>query len=566
MFSLFATLFARLYYLQVVCGDAYHAGGRLAVAARDRRPAAARPDRRRPGPPAGRQPHVLGGLASTAPCSASSPTHEPRRRAEPAWPRAVDTRPAADPPGCWSPAATPGSVRRRLLERLAVPAGAGRRRRRPVRRAADPRAARGLPGASSPQQQSVRAYPRAVRHQPRPRARLPQPDHRRTSSTHADARTATPRVNGASHRRPRRRRAGVRPLAARHARLPAGRGRLDGPGARRRRRGAPASPATPWSPRSTPRCRASSSGSSADAITTARATYDPVTHRNYAADSGAAVVLEAKTGRVVAMASQPTYDPARLGRRHQQEAAGAALLRRRPATRCSAGRTQGQFAPGSTWKPFMTVGALNNGFTPDTRLDCSLGLPGRQPAGSRTTSPASYGYIDFAKALQISCDTFFYRVGLQLLAAATAPTRTTSTPGTRWSRRRRTSASASETGIDLPGEAGGRIADRHWKLAYWKSMKGYYCKIDARTPPAKRDFLHALRPRVLPRGQLLPRRRRGELRDRPGRHARHAAAAGPGLRRAVQRRHALRAADRQGDRQPRRHGPQADRARRCRRT
>ena len=42
----------------------------------------------------------------------------------------------------------------------------------------------------------------------------------------------------------------------------------------------------------------------------ARATYDPVTHRNYRADSGAAIVLQAKTGRVVAMASQPTYNPA----------------------------------------------------------------------------------------------------------------------------------------------------------------------------------------------------------------------------------------------------------------
>ena len=36
-----------------------------------------------------------------------------------------------------------------------------------------------------------------------------------------------------------------------------------------------------------------------DAITTARATYDPVTHKNYVADSGAMVVMEAKTGRVV---------------------------------------------------------------------------------------------------------------------------------------------------------------------------------------------------------------------------------------------------------------------------
>src|SRR4029078_2473972 len=46
-----------------------------------------------------------------------------------------------------------------------------------------------------------------------------------------------------------------------------------------------------------------------DAIMTARATYDPVTHRNYRADSGAAIVLQARTGRVVAMASQPSYNP-----------------------------------------------------------------------------------------------------------------------------------------------------------------------------------------------------------------------------------------------------------------
>ena len=47
-----------------------------------------------------------------------------------------------------------------------------------------------------------------------------------------------------------------------------------------------------------------------------------------------------------------------------------------------------------------------------------------------------------------------------------------------------------ETGIDLPGEASGRIADRKWKLAYWKAKKDYYCKL-AENPPAKAsDFLH----------------------------------------------------------------------------
>ena len=42
---------------------------------------------------------------------------------------------------------------------------------------------------------------------------------------------------------------------------------------------------------------------------TARGTVDPVTGRPFKADSGAAVVMDVNTGRIVAMASQPTYDP-----------------------------------------------------------------------------------------------------------------------------------------------------------------------------------------------------------------------------------------------------------------
>jgi penicillin-binding protein 2 len=44
-----------------------------------------------------------------------------------------------------------------------------------------------------------------------------------------------------------------------------------------------------------------------------------------------------------------------------------------------------------------------------------------------------------------------------------------------------------ETGLDLPGEAPGRIADRKWKRAYWKSNKDYYCRL-GRKPG--NDFLH----------------------------------------------------------------------------
>ena len=347
-------------------------------------------------------------------------------------------------------------------------------------------------------------------------------------------------------------------------RLPEGRGRLDGPRARRRGRGAGRVPATRSSPRSTPASRASTERALHDAITTARATYDPVTHRNYRADSGAAIVLQAKTGRVVAMASQPTYDPSPVGRRHHQQAAGPALLGegRRPAA--------GAGVPGPV-RARLDLEADHDRRRVQQRL--RPGAPGStaRPASrsatgsSTTTSPSRYGMIDFAKALQVSCDTFFYRVGYHFWQKfGQDPTNVNARDPLV--AEAKAFGFGRPTGIDVPGEASGRIADRHWKLAYWKSMKSYYCGIDQHPPAGDQRLPQAVRPRVLPRGQLLPGRRRGELRDRAGRHAGHAAPARPGVRRARQRRHALRAADRQGDRQPRAATSSGGSSRRSRRT
>jgi penicillin-binding protein 2 len=228
----------------------------------------------------------------------------------------------------------------------------------------------------------------------------------------------------------------------------------------------------------------------AQTIRTARQTYDEVTHRNYRADSGAVVVMEARTGRVVAMASQPTYDPGvwvggiskkQLARLYSARA-GNPLLGR---------ATQGQFAPGSTWKPIMTVGALNNGFSPGSRLDCSSGLQ----VGNRwfkNYESASYGMIGFDRALQLSCDTFFYRVGLHFWNRYGSDPRNVDAKDPLVTQAK-SFGFGSETGIDLPGEASGRIADRHWKLAYWKSMRSYYCTMDRKgtaTSPFLRVFSH----------------------------------------------------------------------------
>ena len=78
----------------------------------------------------------------------------------------------------------------------------------------------------------------------------------------------------------------------------------------------------------------SSSASSPSGSRSSARQLDTVTGRRYAADSGAAVVLDAKTGRVVAMASQPTYDPdVWVGGISEDQLTGSTP--RRPARRCS---------------------------------------------------------------------------------------------------------------------------------------------------------------------------------------------------------------------------------------
>ncbi|MEN8707165.1 MAG: penicillin-binding protein 2 [Nocardioides marinisabuli] len=226
----------------------------------------------------------------------------------------------------------------------------------------------------------------------------------------------------------------------------------------------------------------------AETIKTARATTDTVTGRRYAADSGAAIVLEADTGRVVAMASQPTYDPEvwvggisdkELATLYS-EAAGTPLLGR---------ATQGQFAPGSTWKPFMTAGALSNGYDTDQLLNCSSAFR----VGNRdfkNYESGAYGYISFAKALEVSCNTFFYRIGYDYWR------RLGSDVDDVDARDPLVEAAkdwgfGGETGIDLPGEASGRIADRQWKRDYYESMKDYYCGISKKPQDADTsDFVY----------------------------------------------------------------------------
>lgn len=219
-----------------------------------------------------------------------------------------------------------------------------------------------------------------------------------------------------------------------------------------------------------------------------RTQVDPVTGRTYEADSGAAVVMEADTGRIVAMASYPTYDPGvwvggitkkQLARLYS-EAAGNPLLGR---------ATQGQFAPGSTWKPFMSAGALTHGYSTDTLLNCSSAFR----VGNRdfkNYESGAHGYIGFAKALEVSCNTFFYRIGYDYWQRYGSDVADVDAKDPLVEEAK-AFGFGSETGIDLPGEASGRIADRAWKREYYESMKDYYCEIADKPQDAQTsDFVY----------------------------------------------------------------------------
>ena len=217
-----------------------------------------------------------------------------------------------------------------------------------------------------------------------------------------------------------------------------------------------------------------------NAIMTARKQYDKITKKKYVADSGAAVVMDTKTGRIVAMASYPTYDPGVwVGGITQREL--DALYSTKSGTPLVSRALQGQLAPGSTFKPITTAAAMSAGYGPKTRLDCSSYFE----VGNRrfkNYESASYGMIGFDQALALSCDTFFYRIAyaLWLKEGGNSSDVTTRDPLVEMAQK---FGLGKPTGIDLPGEVSGRIADRKWKKTYYDAQKDYYCKI-ADNPPA----------------------------------------------------------------------------------
>jgi len=189
---------------------------------------------------------------------------------------------------------------------------------------------------------------------------------------------------------------------------------------------------------------------------------------NPASSGGAAVVLST-TGRVIAMASYPTYNPTVWTggiseaefRRLFGTAHGEPILNR---------ASQGEYAPGSTWKVTSVAAAVAAGYSLYGTYDCpaALNIGGRSYANDGNPS---LGPMSFYTALVVSCDTVFYDLayaiwhrdhpGANVVTSPRAPVQEMQKMELAWGFGR-------DTGVDLPAENPGGVPTREWLYYLWK--------------------------------------------------------------------------------------------------
>ncbi|MCG5219747.1 penicillin-binding protein 2 [Streptosporangium sp. KLBMP 9127] len=214
------------------------------------------------------------------------------------------------------------------------------------------------------------------------------------------------------------------------------------------------------------------------------------------ADGAAGVVLDAKTGRVIALGSAPTYDPSVwTGGISDKEYSG--LLSDKYGKPLVSRAIKGEFAPGSTFKVSSVSAMLHDGYPINGRYDC----PGSFMVGSRPFNNfrgQGLGVLTLHMALVKSCDTIFYRAAYEQWQrdGGIKPKRRTKEPMAAMARA---FGFGSRTGIDLPGESAGRIPDRAWKKQLWAVTRDDNCKRAktgfpevAKTDSARAAFLKQL--------------------------------------------------------------------------
>jgi penicillin-binding protein 2 len=211
--------------------------------------------------------------------------------------------------------------------------------------------------------------------------------------------------------------------------------------------------------------QAAAERSLAEAMEAARA-------RGEVADSGAVVVLDVTDGAVLAAVSAPTYDPA-VWTGGISSAAYAALTDPAGAHPLLSRVDEVALAPASTIKALSVPAAVAAG----NRLDGSYACPASYQIGDRAFhnyESTAHGSLSLADALRVSCDTIFYDAAYRSWLAQGGIGQA-SDAHDPFIAMDRAFGLGQRTGVDLPGEAAGRVPGREAKRATWEATREDLC-------------------------------------------------------------------------------------------
>ena len=171
-------------------------------------------------------------------------------------------------------------------------------------------------------------------------------------------------------------------------------------------------------------------------------------------DSKAAfVAMDVRNGEILGLGSSPSFDPNQFARiikpsdfeRLSAEENGAPLTNR---------ATQGLYPTGSTFKLITATAALEEGLIKPTENQFDGGSLQVGGITFNNAGNASYGSLALPKALQVSSDVFFYRLGQEANSAGNG------LAIQDWANRL---GLGRRTGVDLPGELPGLIPTPEWR-------------------------------------------------------------------------------------------------------
>jgi len=163
---------------------------------------------------------------------------------------------------------------------------------------------------------------------------------------------------------------------------------------------------------------------------------------------GALVAIEPSTGGVLALVSKPGFDPNLFVDGIDPQS--WAELNSSPDRPLNNRAIAGVYPPGSTFKPFMAMAALELG---KRNFKSAINDPGYFEFGGRRfrdSKPGGHGYVDLYKSIVVSSDTFYYQLANDMGIDAIAGFMGKFGLG-------------SKSGIDLEGEATGVLPSPEWK-------------------------------------------------------------------------------------------------------